>query len=851
MPSLSSMAYTALRTAGAGPAGASLGTLYVSITAETIGLARGMKQAEQTLEASTARMAATATAAGAAIAAVFVGIAAIGVKEYAKFEHEMTKASAIFGDVNKETRKELETTARALARDTNVSAVDLAKGYQTLASAGLSAQEAQQALGITTKFATAGFIEASKSVDYLVGAQTALGFRTGDVNQDLANMTRISDVLVKANALAKGTVDDFAASLSNKGALAIKMANKQVEEGVAVLGVLADRNITGKHAGEQLYIAMRDLQRVGIENNTAFQKYNVTIFDSTGQMRHMADIISDLEKALSGMGTAQKRTALEQMGFQDRSMAAILALVGLSDKIREYEKGLQAASGTTEKMNDEVLGSFINQLTITWNRIKDLFITVGEYLTPALREINKLFQEMADPNTGLGAVVKPIMEFLGAHLTDTIKTSIAWFKLLLDQSLKMAQLMLRGFSLVINTVASLIEGQTNAVISGVNLAIRTVNRLIDSLPDWIVKKTGITKVNEISWKLDINTGVIDQIDAKLEKMRLGLEGKLPKIPQAVEKATTAAKTKIDDLSESLDMVAEHSRIVAQQMDRLEIPKGAIDVLTGRPRAMTKAEMGVALGFQGDTGQMLQNAREQELAQERLDFLKKVSDSEVALNEETQARKAQAMEFYHRKMQMLQYAQAQMILGTSSQMFTDMATITEVFAGKQSDAYKAMFAASKAFAVAEATVKIFQGIAEAAALPWPLNLGAIASVVAATATIVSSIQSVQLEFAGARAAGGPVRGGKAYLVGERGPEMFVPPAAGNIIANSRLGDGTPKIVINNFTDVNPEVTVKDDGGERTVEIVLRRVKSDIGSEIREGRGPITKALESTYKLRRGV
>ncbi len=50
------------------------------------------------------------------------------------------------------------------------------------------------------------------------------------------------------------------------------------------------------------------------------------------------------------------------------------------------------------------------------------------------------------------------------------------------------------------------------------------------------------------------------------------------------------------------------------------------------------------------------------------------------------------------------------------------------------------------------------------------------------TLLSSV------FGGARAAGGPVSAGKAYLVGERGPELFSPGASGMITANNRLGGG---------------------------------------------------------------
>jgi phage-related minor tail protein len=40
----------------------------------------------------------------------------------------------------------------------------------------------------------------------------------------------------------------------------------------------------------------------------------------------------------------------------------------------------------------------------------------------------------------------------------------------------------------------------------------------------------------------------------------------------------------------------------------------------------------------------------------------------------------------------------------------------------------------------------------------------------------------------RAAGGPVSGGQAYIVGEQGPELFVPRASGTIVPNGQLGSG---------------------------------------------------------------
>ena len=51
-----------------------------------------------------------------------------------------------------------------------------------------------------------------------------------------------------------------------------------------------------------------------------------------------------------------------------------------------------------------------------------------------------------------------------------------------------------------------------------------------------------------------------------------------------------------------------------------------------------------------------------------------------------------------------------------------------------------------------------------------------------------------KFFSGKANGGPVSAGKSYMVGERGPEMFVPNAGGRIVPNSDMGSAT-NIVVN--------------------------------------------------------
>jgi hypothetical protein len=66
------------------------------------------------------------------------------------------------------------------------------------------------------------------------------------------------------------------------------------------------------------------------------------------------------------------------------------------------------------------------------------------------------------------------------------------------------------------------------------------------------------------------------------------------------------------------------------------------------------------------------------------------------------------------------------------------------------------------------------------------------------------------FGGGKAAGGPVSGGTTYLVGERGPELFMPSSSGSIIPNNRLGGAGGGGAVYNITvngAIDPEGTAR--------------------------------------------
>ena len=69
------------------------------------------------------------------------------------------------------------------------------------------------------------------------------------------------------------------------------------------------------------------------------------------------------------------------------------------------------------------------------------------------------------------------------------------------------------------------------------------------------------------------------------------------------------------------------------------------------------------------------------------------------------------------------------------------------------------------------------------------------------------------FGGGRAMGGPVSSGTSYVVGERGPELFVPNTSGTIIPNGGGGGSTINLTVNGAIDA--------EGTARTIVDVLNR------------------------------
>lgn len=323
--------------------------------------------------------------AAAAFAGLYVIRRIVGVVE--EFNQAMKSSMAIMGQLSVAMQNQLARAAKEVAAAFKYTSKETAAAFYYLTSAGMNVVQSLAALPQVAAFGQAGMFNLSRATDLLTDAQSALGLSSKDAQENLENLTRVSDVLVGANTLANASVEQFAEALAGKFGAALRAVGKDVEEGGALLAAFADSGIKGNEAAMQGNIVLRDLQSKALLNKKAFRELNVTVFDSAGYMLHFADIIRSLETAFDGLSPAEKKAALMTLGFTDKSVNALLVLVGLSEKVADYDKSLRGMSGITKEVSDKQLPTFTKAMQKLWNVAERV---LGALLAVPLEEFGNL-----------------------------------------------------------------------------------------------------------------------------------------------------------------------------------------------------------------------------------------------------------------------------------------------------------------------------------------------------------------------------------------------------------------------------------------------------------------------------
>lgn len=297
--------------------------------------------------------------------------------------------------------------------------------------------------------------------------------------------------------------------------------------------------------------------------------------------------------------------------------------------------------------------------------------------------------------------------------------------------------------------------------------------------------------------------------------------------EALEKEKKAQKSASEEAKKNIALETLARKNAFKEMDAIReaAEKEAEDKKKNKDTAVTFTENIVSRGEGTDEKLSMEKAKIDKFLDEKLINAKQHEDALTQIEREGEAARL---------------ASISEGLGAASNLFGSMADLVGSFGSEQSNAYKAMFALSKGFAIAQAGLNLSMAVSNASAItPWYASIPAVTKVMSSGAALVSSIASASY---GGREHGGSVMAGQTYEMGEKNkPEMLVIPGNdGKVFSNSEMksmmgggGSGGGAPTINNYAAGNG-VSVSHRRDELTQRDVFDIVQGEMGNPNSVGR-----------------
>ena len=315
----------------------------------------------------------TAKAAGKML--IGMGVAAVGAglvvatKQYADFDAALHGAGAAFSDVDssaadfEERLHEIGLSARAVAAATEFDAKQTADAMATLARAGVDSSNAIALLPGVADLATAACVEMNEAVGMAVGGLNVMGMMSDNPEILAQNMKRLSDVMAYTADSANMSLTDVSEAITAGGAF-FKTANNDLNMFSASLTALANNSIVGAEAGTQLRNIMTNLSAPTDKAAAALKSMGIATTDSSGNLLSLSDIVGQFNKAMVGMGDAERNANLYAI-FGKQNIAAFNALLNTgADALEGYAATAANSTDAAMQKAEALRGSLLNKLNV-------------------------------------------------------------------------------------------------------------------------------------------------------------------------------------------------------------------------------------------------------------------------------------------------------------------------------------------------------------------------------------------------------------------------------------------------------------------------------------------------------
>lgn len=313
------------------------------------------------------------------------------------FDEEMSRVQALTRlDKGDSQLAALRAQAKKLGAETAFTTRDAASGQAFLAMAGFTPQSIQAALPGVLNMALAGGMDLGESAD--IGSNILSQFRL-----DPKEMDRVSDVLTAAFTRTNTDLRGIGEAMTYAGVGAEKLG-VSVEEAAALVGVLAAQGIRGSMAGTGLRASLSRLASPVGKAKDALKELGVSVADSTGKMRPIEGVLTDLFKTTKKYGNTDQLSFFKDIAGEEaaNSLQTLVQAAGsgqLQKLLSELKKSQGEALKAAKVMADN-LGGDLKNLDSAWEGFR---IQVEETADGPLR---KLTQNLSDIITAASEWVK-------------------------------------------------------------------------------------------------------------------------------------------------------------------------------------------------------------------------------------------------------------------------------------------------------------------------------------------------------------------------------------------------------------------------------------------------------------
>jgi len=320
------------------------GGAYVEISADDSKMKRGLLRAQARLR-SFARVAGEVGAAMTAASAAALLPMALSANTFLKFSDQMLEAKAVTSATSEEFKR-MTDQARLLGRTTSFTAQQVSEGMTELGRAGFKSKDIEDAIPSVLNLARATRTDLGEAAT--IAAATMRGFKL-----EAKDTLRISDILTATANRSATNLTDLGEAMKYVAPQA-SAAGESLEDTAAALGVLANNGIKGSMAGNQLARAYKNLSKEAAQSSLA--EIGVSAVTANGDLRKMADILSDVGNATKEMGSAKRLSIFESLFGLGQAGALKLSQGADFRDMRKTLGELEGAALKTAKVMDSGLG---------------------------------------------------------------------------------------------------------------------------------------------------------------------------------------------------------------------------------------------------------------------------------------------------------------------------------------------------------------------------------------------------------------------------------------------------------------------------------------------------------------